>query len=110
MSIRQIRYVKREDVKREKTGFHVSRLHVSSLRLALLLRIQVEIKIHQLFAAHESGRAVAEAEFFEELNGRLALHERVERDLEIALIVAEFQSRLNQPGADAPAAHVGAHA
>src|SRR5687768_13059150 len=51
-----------------------------------------------------------EAELLEKADGGLAVHERVELDLEVALLLAEPQGGLHQGGADAPAALVGADA
>src|SRR5437867_914022 len=81
-----------------------------TLRLALLLRIKIEVEVHQLLSAHNARAAVAEVEFFEQLDRRLALDECVQRDLEIGVIVAEFEGRLHQLAADSFAAHVRADA
>src|SRR5881628_228063 len=80
------------------------------LRPSLILHVQVEVEIHQLFAADGFASAVAEAEFFEQLDRRLALHKRVERDLQVAMLVAEFQRGFDELGADAAAADIAAHA
>src|SRR5256885_11445256 len=50
---------------------------------------------------------MSEAEFFEEANGGLALHERVEHHLQIILLSAEADGRLNQGLSDAATAVLG---
>jgi hypothetical protein len=59
------------------------------------------------FLAHDVARArVAEMEFLEQPDGRLALHEGVERDLQVAAVAAEFERLLDQRAADAAAAKI----
>src|SRR5205823_2346821 len=62
------------------------------------------------FSAHFARAVMFEMKLLKELDRRLALHEGVERDLEVILILAELQRRLHQRAADPAAAKLAANA
>src|SRR4051795_11368160 len=78
--------------------------------LRAVAAVDVEVEVHELFPVHLAGAAVAEAELLEELQRRLALDERVQRDLQVIMLLAPTDSRLHQLAADAAAADVAGDA
>ena len=66
--------------------------------------------MQDVLVADGARAGVAEMEFFEELDGRLALHEGVEGDFQVAVFLTEFEGGFDQSGADAAAAPVVAYA
>src|SRR5688572_8448791 len=72
--------------------------------------VEVEVEVQQFLFPDRPRAGVVEGELLEQVHGRVAVHERVQGDLQELALAAELDGRLHQGRADAPAAGVGADA